>query len=176
VAGISVADNTCTTVTVTIGDVLPALLLSPPYTAVTECAPRASDDVEKVATPLPFSVPVPRAVAPSITVTVPVGTPLPGFSVTVAVKVTLVPTSTLIALAISAVEVCSSATVTVNEFEVLPALPLSPLYTAFTECCPSASVDVVYVATPRPFSVPFPSVFAPSMNVTVPVGTALPGF
>jgi hypothetical protein len=76
-------------------------------------------------------------------VTIPVGTPLPGFCATVAVNVTLVPTFTLEALAISAVDVCAKLTVTVTAVDVLAALLLSPPYTAVTELVPSASVDVV---------------------------------
>jgi hypothetical protein len=106
--------------------------------------------------------------------TVPVGTPLPGFCVTVAVKVTLAPTAGFNELAIIAVDVCATLTVTVTAFEVLPALLLSPPYTAVIECCPTASVEVVNVATPEPFSVPVPSIVAPSMNVTLPVGVVPP--
>jgi len=51
-----------------------------------ERAPRARVEVVNVATPLPFSVPVPSVVEPSLKVTVPEGTPLP--AVTVAVNVT----------------------------------------------------------------------------------------
>jgi hypothetical protein len=107
VPGVSVADSTCTavTVTVTAADVLAALLLSPPYTAVTECCPSASVAAAYVARPAPFSVPVPSVVDPSTNVTVPVGVVPPIGGVTVAVKVTLVPTVTLVALAISAVDV-----------------------------------------------------------------------
>jgi hypothetical protein len=42
------------------------------------------------------------------------------------------------------------------------------------ECCPTAKLDVVHVATPEPFSVPVPSVVEPSMNVTDPVGVLVP--
>ena len=51
--------------------------------------PTARALVVSVATPEPFKVPVPRLVAPSRKVTVPVGVPVPGATaVTVAVKVT----------------------------------------------------------------------------------------
>src|SRR5260370_37430286 len=54
-----------------------------------ECAPTARAEVVNVALPLPFSVPVPSVVEPSLKVTVPVGTPLAGgVAVTVAVNVT----------------------------------------------------------------------------------------
>jgi hypothetical protein len=38
-------------------------------------------------------------------------------------------------------------------------------------CVPPVRVEVVNVATPLPLSVPVPSVAAPFLNVTVPVGT-----
>lgn len=38
----------------------------------------------------------------------------------------------------------------------------------------TAKPDVVRVATPPPLSVPVPSVVAPSLNVTVPVGVDVP--
>ena len=60
-------------------------LESPPYCAVIECVPTASELVVRVATPL-LIVPVPRDVVPSWKVTGPVA---PG--VTVAVRVTLAP-------------------------------------------------------------------------------------
>ena len=54
------------------GDTLASLLLSPPYSAVIECEPVASDEVVIVATPL-LSGAVPSTVTPSLKVTVPVG-------------------------------------------------------------------------------------------------------
>jgi len=68
-------------------EVLPALLASPPYTAVIECGPRVRFEVVNVATLEVFSVAVPIAVAPSWKVTVPVGSVVP-VVVTVAVNVT----------------------------------------------------------------------------------------
>ena len=50
--------------------------------------PRANDEVASVATPLPFSVPVPRTVVPLLKVTVPAGVPLVA-DFTVAVNVTV---------------------------------------------------------------------------------------
>src|SRR5689334_6842520 len=74
------------TVCATAAEVLAALLLSPPYTAVCECVPTVSVVVEKLAVP-PATVPVPIVVAPSLNVTVPVAFE----GVTVAVSVTDVP-------------------------------------------------------------------------------------
>ena len=51
--------------------------------------PAAREGVLKVATPLPFKVPVPRVVAPFLKVTVPLAVPAPGeTALTVAVNVT----------------------------------------------------------------------------------------
>jgi hypothetical protein len=67
-------------------DAEPLKFSSPPYVAVTECVATDSDDVEKVATPLLLSVPVPIVDVPSRNVTVPPGV-VPGPE-TVAEKVT----------------------------------------------------------------------------------------
>jgi hypothetical protein len=64
----------------------PLLAASPLYTAVIECAPAESAEVEKEAEPL-LSVPVPRIVVPSRNCTVPVA----AAGLTVAVNVTLPP-------------------------------------------------------------------------------------
>lgn len=77
------------TVCESIDDVFVAKFVSPPYTAVMLWVLTESVNVENVATPAPFRVPVPRVVAPSLKVTVPVGVPDPGdTAATVAVKVT----------------------------------------------------------------------------------------
>ena len=70
---------------------LPRFSPSLEYTAVIECAPWVSEDVEIVAFPL-TSIAVPTVVAPFFNVTVPIGVPLPGATVvTVIVKVTDLP-------------------------------------------------------------------------------------
>ena len=68
--------------------VLPAKLLSPPYTAVIECGLPVTvrPVVASVAIPDPLRVPVPSDVTPSTNVTVPLG--VPPVPDTVAVKVT----------------------------------------------------------------------------------------
>ncbi len=67
---------------------LPRKLELAPYTAVMEWLPTLRVEVEKVATP-EDKVPVPSVVVPSLKVTVPVGTAVPGaLATTVAVKVT----------------------------------------------------------------------------------------
>jgi hypothetical protein len=63
---------------------------SPPYSAVTACAPGVRADVVSVATPAAFSVTGAPTLSPSaLNCTVPVGTP--AADVTAAVKVTLWP-------------------------------------------------------------------------------------
>ena len=84
----------CVTVCVRVEEVLPVKFASPLYVAVIECGPNVNDDVANVATPLPFSVPVPSVATPSLNVTVPIAVPDPEpEAVTVAVKVTDCPTA-----------------------------------------------------------------------------------
>ena len=54
----------CLTVWLSTADVAPFTLASPPYAALIECVPRASDEVENDAMP-PDRVPVPSKVEPS---------------------------------------------------------------------------------------------------------------
>src|SRR5260370_21019432 len=63
------------TVCVNPGLVLELKLESPPYDAVMECGPTASDDTNSEAWPTASSVPVPIDVLPSKNVTVPVIVP-----------------------------------------------------------------------------------------------------
>jgi hypothetical protein len=65
-------------------------VVSPPYSAVIECAPADNEDVVSVAVAgIPESISVAITVEPCINVTVPVGTPFTGdAALTVAVKVT----------------------------------------------------------------------------------------
>jgi hypothetical protein len=51
----------------------------------------------------------------------------------------------------------------------------SPLYTTVIECGPTASPEVVKVVQPALFTVPVPSVAAPSLKVNVPVGVPVAG-
>ena len=83
---------------------LGASLVSPPYTASIECWPVAKVDVARVATPEEFSMPVPRVVAVSLKVMIPVGM-LGPVVVTVAVKVTVEPATAGFALEANAVVV-----------------------------------------------------------------------
>ena len=51
----------------------------------------------------------------------------------------------------------------------------SASYKAVIEWLPTASADVVKLATPEPSSIPAPSGVEPSMNIMVPVGIPEPG-
>jgi hypothetical protein len=82
--------------------------------------------VVSVAVPEPFSVPVPRVVAPFVKVMVPVGVGTPVVPVTVAVKVTLEPTAREAAEAVNAVVVDPNVTITVTALEADPAFLASP--------------------------------------------------
>jgi hypothetical protein len=77
-----------TTTRLTLAEELTLKLPSPLYAAVMLWVPAVSVEVEKLATPLLLSAPLPSCVVPSMNVTEPVGAPaVPG--TTVAVKVTL---------------------------------------------------------------------------------------
>jgi len=159
-------------VSVSAAEVLAARVALPEYLAVIECVPTVSVDVVKVATAPPFSVPLPSGVVPSRKVTVPVGVP-EVLDVIVAVNVTAAPLDAETAELTNKVVVAVGAAavmVSVSAAEVLAAKVELPEYWAVIECMPTASVDVVKVATAPPFSVPLPSVVVPSRKVTVPVG------
>src|ERR1700683_1039892 len=103
------------------GDDVPLVSsVSPPYTAVTECVPGASEEVASVATP-PLNVPLPRLVAPSSNEIVPVAFD----GVTVAVKVTESPKVAGLSLEPSAMPV-TACTTWVSAFDVLVVLYASP--------------------------------------------------
>jgi hypothetical protein len=140
---------------------------SPLYFAVIEFAPAGRVVVEKLAEPDPFSVPVPRVVAPLENVTVPVGTFVPLAGVTLAINVTLAP-DVAVAGPVSVVVVPIS-TVCVIALEVLAAKFASPLYFAVIVFAPATNVEVKRSVTPPACKGALPSVVAPSKNVTVPV-------
>jgi len=118
------------TVCVNADDVLVAKLASPPYTAVMLWLPLERVEVENVATPAPFSVPMPSVVAPSLKVTVPVGLPEPGDTAKiVAVKETDWPKTEGLAEDVRDVVLAAALTVCVK-VPVLIWKLLSPEYTA----------------------------------------------
>src|SRR3989454_2753522 len=121
------------------------------------------------------SVTVPSAVAPSLKVTVPVGTPAP--DVTVELRVTVWPTIDGFGVEVKLVDVAAAAGALTTWFtvaEVLTANVALPLYVAVSGWVPTVSVDVTSEAVPLT-SVTVPSTVAPSLNVTVPVGTPAAG-
>ena len=91
-----------------------------------ECEPTASTEVLRVADP-ELSAPVPRVLAPSLKVTVPVGVPAPGANAfTVAVNVTCCPNNDGLVELASDVAVLAVLTVCVTIAEVLVAKLLLP--------------------------------------------------
>src|SRR5439155_1301539 len=112
---------------------------------------------------------------PSKNVTVPVGVPLPGaVAFTVAVNVTACPTTAGFADDATVVVVDALPMVWLSAADVLPVKPVSPAYCAVIVCAATARELVASVAWRAAFSAPAPSDVAPSKNVTVPVGVALP--
>src|SRR6266704_5010 len=109
-----------------------------------ECAPTAREAVVSVAMPEESSVPVPRLVAPSRNVTVPVG--MPTGELTVAVKVTGWPKVDGFAEDTRAVVVAGLITVNVAALEV--ALPAELLNTAWYRLpfCDKLAVNVPVAA------------------------------
>ena len=152
-----------------------ALLVSPPKLAVMLCDPAASVDVEYVATPAAFSMPVPSVVVPSLKVTVPVGACAPDPPVTVAVNVMLEPTTADAAEEASVVVLDPAVTVTAMAVELdaevagVATVAGGDGVRAFSQRCSG-----VKSATPELWSAPVPSVVDPSLKVMVPVGVGVP--
>ncbi|MCY1239422.1 hypothetical protein D9M72_522150 [compost metagenome] len=167
-AGLNVMAEAAT-VTVTAPEVAAALLLSPEYSAVMECAPTASAAVLNVAV-VPETEPVESVVDPFLKVTLPVGDAPPA---KVAVKVTDAPSTGLLFEAETVTVGATCPTVTVTAAETAAALLASPEYSAVMECTPTASAAVLNVAV-VPETEPVPSVVDPFLKVTVPVGDAPP--
>lgn len=100
----------------------------PPYTAVMEWLPLFKFETERVACPDAFKVLEPSVRVPSLKVTVPVGTAVPGaLATTVAVKVTDWPLCDGLSEEVTVVVVPSLFTVWVKVEEVLVLNLASPL-------------------------------------------------
>ena len=141
--------------------------------AVRLCEPGVNVLVTNVATlGLPaITELVPSVVTPSLNVTVPVG-PAP---VIVAVIVTGLPEIPGLAEDDKAVVDAFGLTTWVNTEDVLAALFASPAYTTVILWLDTLNTELENVAIrvfPAPDRVPVPSVLAPSLNVTAPVGAA----
>src|SRR6266567_3955376 len=117
------------------------------------------------------SVTVPSVAAPSLNVTVPVGTPAP--DVTVELSVTVWPTVEGFGEEVRLVLESPAFTVCVRTADVLAANVAFPLNAAVREWLPTARVVTLSEALPLT-SVTVPSAVAPSLNVTVPGGTPAP--
>src|SRR6266571_516926 len=117
------------------------------------------------------SVTVPSVAAPSLNVTVPVGTPAP--DLTVELNVTVWPTVEGFGEEVRLVLEFPAFTVCVRTADVLAANVAFPLNAAVREWLPTARVVTLSEALPLT-SVTVPSAVAPSLNVTVPVGTPAP--
>src|SRR5579872_153561 len=140
-----------------------------------EWLPRLKLEVESVAWP-EDKVLEPSDLVPSLKVTLPVGTAVPGaLATTVAVKVTDWPWVDGLSDEVTELVVPSLFTVWVRTEEVLPVKLVLPPSTAVMECDPTVRVEVVKVALPLPSRVPVPKVELPFLKVTVPLGTPLPG-
>ena len=127
------------------------------------------------ATPEPSSGADPSAVAPSKKETVPVGMPVPGaVAVTVAVSVTDWPCTDGFGLPASASDVAAWFTTWVVPPED-PPNELPPAKVAVIGWLPTSRVASVSVATPAASSGAEPSVVAPDVNTTEPVGMPTPG-
>jgi len=112
-----------------------------------EWLPRLRADVENVAWPEAFKVLVLSDLVPSLKVTLPVATAVPGaLATTVAVKVTDWLRFDGLREEVTDVLVASLFTVWVNAEEVLVLKLALPPYTAVMECDPTVRVDVVRVA------------------------------
>src|SRR5207245_2016749 len=121
------------------------------------------------------SVTTPSEVAPSLNVTVPVGTPVAGATaLTVELRVTVWPTVEGFGEEVRLVLEFPAFTVCVRTADVLAANVAFPLNAAVSEWLPTARVVTLSEALPLT-SVTVPSVVAPSLNVTVPVGTPAAG-
>ena len=99
------------------GEVFPLKLPSPEYIAVKEWLPSARVEVERVARPEPFNVPVPKVTDPSLKVIVPVG--VPPETATTAVMVTAWLIREGLGEEKTVTEVADLLTVWVRETEVL---------------------------------------------------------
>ena len=148
----------------------------PETAALIDMLTMAGLEVDSVATPLPFSVPVPILTPPSKKVTVPVRVPAPGAeALTVAVKVTDWPDTDGFALEVRAVLVLALLTTWPPASEpVLVLKLLSPLYVALTVWVPTASVEVTNVAV-VPETVDGAWAVPSMVKVTVPLGVPAPG-
>jgi hypothetical protein len=135
----------------------------------------------KNATPPDPTAAVPRMVAPSLNVTVPVAEFAPPTESRVAKKVITSPYPDGAGVEVTVVVVGSFVTTCKYTAEVLASKLLSPLYLAVIECVPTdKGVEILCWlgtfknATPPDPTAAVPSIVAPSLKVTVPVAVSAP--
>jgi hypothetical protein len=156
----------------------PPNVVDPPYVAVIVSVPTASDapDTVNVATP-DTSDADPRFVVPDVNVTVPVGVVVPdaGFTVAVNTVVAFCANDAGFGDTVVVVAVVGPAVTDTCTDPLEPPNVADPPYDAITVSVPTASrlPGTVTLATP-PDSEAEPSVVAPDVNVTVPVGVVVP--
>ena len=138
--------------------------------AVRLCVPLLSVEVVNDALP-PDRGTVTMVAAPSLKVTCPVGTPAVR-DFTVAVMVTVCPNSDGFLDDVRVEDVGANLTVCFSTAEVLPNWSVLPLKTAVIEWLPTARVETASVAVP-PARGLTPSVVAPFLKVTVPLGVTV---
>src|SRR5262249_48067281 len=132
-------------------------------------------EVVNAALPVASSVPVPKGVVPSLNVTVPVGTPVPGDTVvTVAVKVTDWPNTDGLTEEATEEVVEAWLTVCVRGMALFAARLALPLKLPLVVWLRTAIEVVVYRALPVASRATVVRMVAPSLNVTVPVGIPPP--
>jgi hypothetical protein len=152
------------TVWLTPTEALAAKFASPAYVAVTERPPAELNAILQ----LPTATLALQLWVPSLTVTVPVGVPLPGaFATTVNVKLAPWPTADGSGVSpVIVVAVLAEFTVWGTPAEVLPAKFASPPYVAVSVLAPA----VVGVSVQSPAATVPTQLTVPSLTVTLPVG------
>ena len=155
-------------------EVLVLKLPSPPYTALMMWLETDSDEIANVARP-ELSAPVPKVVAPSLNVTVPVGVTKPDTCVTAAVNVTDWPNTEGLTDELTVVVALPLLTVCVKSVDVLPVKFPSPLYVAATVWRPVLNPDTSNVPMPEALMATGAWATLSTLNVNVPVRVPAPG-
>jgi hypothetical protein len=153
--------------------------VEPAKVAVINCVPSGNVLIPMTALPVSSRLAVPSTVAPLWKVTIPVGTALPEVGVTVAVRVSEFPTMTVLsdAASVVVVGVATTGAFTVTEVACVVELPAKfaePAYEAVSNWVPTGRFEIEIAAFPELSKLAVPKTVEPLLNVTVPVGTALP--
>ncbi len=145
----------------------------PPKVAVIVSLPAGNVDKLSVATPTPFTIPVPTEdpLLKKVTTPLVAGTPL---TPTEAVRVTLEPNNGVVVDELKVVVVLSGETVTVTALEAEGARFDVPPKVAVIVLLPVGNVDKLSVATPAPFTTPVPTEDPLLKKVTTPLVAGTP--